>query len=222
MLRLYDHRTGRAEALPAGRGLRVQVVDSSDGPDGGYRRAVVADLLRRVAERAGRRVRVVSTPSTASGLDDYNVQPFEVLEDVLPDADVYVTGRADMDALCLVVPQETGSAPDRLTARLAMLEVPYKEPLELSGERVAASTERLDAWRGKVAEWATSPGRPMSREYADEAMAALADDLDGPAALAVLDRLAADRDVPPGAKLETFIHLDLVLALGLVSAIGQA
>ncbi|WP_141578080.1 hypothetical protein [Actinomadura sp. WMMA1423] len=226
MLRLHDHRTGRTEALPAGRGLRVQVVGSSDAPEGGYRRAVVADLLRRVAERARRRVRVVSTASAApAGLDDYNVQPFEVLEDVLPDADVYVTGTTDtsgMDALHLVVPQESGAAPDPLTARLAMLEVPYREPLELSEERLAASAARLDAWRGKVAEWATSPGRPMIREYADEALAALADDLDGPTALAVLDRLAADRDVPPGAKLETFIHLDLVLALGLVSAIGQA
>ena len=36
----------------------------------------------------------------------------------------------------------------------------------------------------------------------------------------VLDEIAADPAVPPGAKLETFIHLDLTLALGLVSAIG--
>ncbi|MEU8305693.1 hypothetical protein AB0C84_19230 [Actinomadura sp. NPDC048955] len=216
MLRLHDHRTRRPEALPAGRGLRVQVVD------GAYRRAVVADLLRRVAERSGRRVRVVSTPGVATGLDDYNVQPFEVLDDVLPDADVYVSGTADRDALCLAVPQEDGTSQDPLTARLAMLEVPYREPLELSERRLSAAAERLDAWRGKVAEWATSPGRPIDRAYANEAEAALADDLGSPAALAVLDRLAADPDVPPGAKLETFIHLDLVLALGLVSAIGQA
>lgn len=216
MLRLHDHRTGRTEALPAGRGLRVQVVD------GAYRRAVVADLLRRVAERAGRRVLAVSTPGAATGLDDYNVQPFEVRDDVLPDADVYVSETADRDALCLAVPQETGTSPDPLTARLAMLEVPYREPLELSAQRLSAAAERLAGWRGKVAEWATSPGRPINREYADEAEAALADDLGSPAALAVLDRLAADPDVPPGAKLETFIHLDLVLALGLVAAIGQA
>lgn len=216
MLRLHDHRTGRSEALPAGRGLRVQVVD------GAYRRAVVADLLRRVAERGGRRVQVVSTPGAASGLDDYNVLPFEVADGVRPDADVYVSETAGMDALCLAVPQEAGTAADPLTARLAMLEVPYREPLELSEERLSAAARRLDAWRGRVAEWATSPGRPIDRAYATEAEAALADDLGSPAALAVLDRLAADPDVPPGAKLETFIHLDLVLALGLVSAIGQA
>lgn len=221
MLRLHDQRTGRAEPLPAGPGLRVQVLDGA-----GHRVPVVADLLRRVAERAGRRVRVVSTPSaTAGGWAEYNIAPFEVLDVPLPDADVHVTGSGGVDGLCLVVPPETGGVPpsaDALTMRLAMLAVPYREPLELTEARVAGAAERLDRWRGKVAEWATSPGRPMSREYATEAEAALADDLDSPGALAVLDRLAADPDVPPGAKLETFIHLDLLLALGLVAAIGGA
>jgi hypothetical protein len=230
MLRLHDHRTGRAEALPGGRGLRVQVTSGgaggrppSNGTVGvGYRRPVVADLLRRVAERGGRRVQVFCASPTADDLADYNVQPFE--DASLADADVYVSGAADRDALCLAVPRETGewATPDALAARLAMLETPYREPLELSPARLSSARERLDGWRGKVAEWATSPGRPMNREYATEAEAALADDLGSPAALAVLDRLAADPDVPPGAKLETVIHLDLVLGLGLVSAIGTA
>lgn len=224
MLRLHDQRTGRAEPLPAGPGLRVQVLDGA-----GHRVPVVADLLRRVAERAGRRVRVVSTPSaTAGDWAEYNIAPFEVLDAPLPDADVYVSGSGGVDGLCLVVPPETGGpdgrppSSDALTVRLAMLEVPYREPLELTEARVSRAAERLDRWRGKVAEWATSPGRPMSREHATEAEAALADDLDSPGTLAVLDRLAADPDVPPGAKLETFIHLDLLLALGLVAAIGGA
>ncbi|GAA1839884.1 hypothetical protein [Actinomadura bangladeshensis] len=219
MLRLYDHRTGRVEPLPAGPGLRVQVL-----PGSGYRTLVVADLLRRVVQRSGRRVRLVSTP-LAAGDDytDYAVASVEVLGEPLADADVYVTAGEPVAALSLAVPAETGGRPsDALTARLAMLEVPYREPVELSDARLAAAAERLDAWRGKVAEWATSPGRPMSREYADQADAALADDLDTPGALAVLDRLAADPDVPPGAKLETFIHLDMLLALGLVAAIGSA
>jgi hypothetical protein len=62
----------------------------------------------------------------------------------------------------------------------------------------------------------------MDRDYARKAERALGNDLDSLAALAVLDEIAADPDVPPGAKLETFIHLDLTLALGLVSAIGAA
>lgn len=217
MLRLYDHRTGRTEPLPAGPGLRVQAL-----PGAGYRTLVVADLLRRVAQRGGRRVRLVSTLDGGASAD-YGVAPFEVLDAPLPDADVYVSADTAVDALCLTVPTETGPRPsDAVAARLAMLQVPYREPADLTDARLSAAAERLNAWRGKVAEWATAPGRPMNREYATRAEAALADDLDTPGAFAVLDRLAADPDVPPGAKLETFIHLDLVLALGLVSAIGTA
>ncbi|RFS84804.1 hypothetical protein D0T12_14890 [Actinomadura spongiicola] len=219
MLRVFDHRTGRPEPLPAGPGLRVQVVDAA-----GRRVPVVADLLRRVAQRAGRRVRVACVPPCADeGRAEYNVAPFEVLAAPMPDADLYVS-ETRSDGWCLTVPRETGdwTSVDPLTARLAMLEVPYREPLEASENRLSRAARRLDGWRGQVAEWATAPGRPMSRAHATEAEAALADDLDAPAALAVLDRLAGDPDVPPGAKLETFIHLDLLLAIGLVSAIGSA
>ncbi|TDC78203.1 hypothetical protein [Actinomadura sp. 7K507] len=222
MLRLHDHRTGRTEPLPAGRGLRVQVLDGA-----GRRALVVTDLLRRVAGRAGRRVRVVSTPAFAEEDDwsDYNIAPFEVLDAPIPDADVHVSPGGDTvrDSLTLTVPHETGAwtPADALSVRLAMLQAPYREPLELSDATVSQAAERLGGWRAAVAEWATAPGRPINREYATAAETALADDLNSPAALAVLDRLLADADVPPGAKLETFIHLDLILALGLVSAIGS-
>ncbi|TDC46315.1 hypothetical protein E1281_28200 [Actinomadura sp. KC345] len=223
MLRLYDPRTGRAEPPPAGRGLRIQVLDGA-----GPRTLVVTDLLRRVAERAGRRVRVVSTPAFAGehAWPDYGVAPFEVLDTPIADADVHVStgGGTGGDRLTLNVPRETGAwePADAPSVRLAILEVPYREPLELSEARVSRAGERLDGWRAAVARWATAPGRPMSRDHAAEAETALADDLGSPAALDVLDRLAADAEVPPGAKLETFIHLDLLLALGLVSAIGSA
>ncbi|NKZ03878.1 hypothetical protein [Actinomadura latina] len=219
MLRLHDHRTGRTEPLPAGPGLRLQVLDGA-----GHRTLVVADLLRRIAGRAGRRVRFTSVPVAVEGWADYNVASFEVLDEPLAEADVYVAAAmADVDALCLAVPPETGGKPpDALAARLAMLEVPYREPVELSDARLTAAGARLDAWRGMVAEWATAPGRPLSREYTNQAETALADDLDSAGALAVLDRLAADPDVPPGTKLETFIHLDMLFALGLMAAIGSA
>ncbi|TDE30672.1 hypothetical protein [Actinomadura sp. 6K520] len=220
MLRLYDHRTGRTEPLPGGPGLRVQILDGE-----GRRVLVVADLLRRVAQRAGKRVRVAGTSSLAADCSDYNVELFEVLDAPLPNADVYISGSgAGADGLTLTVPPETGdwASADPLAVRLAMLEVPYRAPLKLSGETVAQAAERLDRWRTAVAEWANAPGRPMSREHAAEAETALADDLGSPGALAVLDRLAYDADIPPGAKLETFIHLDMLLAVGLVSAIGGA
>ncbi|WP_165975297.1 hypothetical protein [Actinomadura rubrisoli] len=232
MLRLHDHRTGRPEEPPGGRVLRVHLLDGA-----GHRALVVADLLRRAAERAGRHVRTSSSPRFAAQEQDwteYGVQPFEVLggDAPVPEADLYMASEdgAEVDAFLMTVPRETGDwhtvvaggSLDPLHARLAILEAPYREPLHLSAERFRQAADRLDRWRAKVAEWATEPGRPMSREHAGRAETALASDLDSPSALAVLDELAADPDVPPGTKLETFIHLDLVLGLNLVSAIGRA
>ena len=97
MLRLHDDRTGRAEPLPAGPGLRVQVLDAT-----GLRIMVVTDLLRRVVQRAARRrVRVVSTTPFPEGSDwsDFNIAPFEVLDEPIGNADVHVTGTVDPVAL---------------------------------------------------------------------------------------------------------------------------
>jgi hypothetical protein len=231
-MRLYDHRTGQAEEVPPGRVLRIQLLEGA-----GHRALVVADLLRRVGQRAGREVPVACSPDLAvhdRDWTDYNVQPFEILDwdAPPPEADLYVASApgADVDAHWVTVPHETGdwypamadAGMDALAARLAILEVPYKEPLDLSPARFMTAAARLDAWRNLVAGWARGPGRPLNREYALKAEGALGDDLDSPSALALLDDLAADPDVPPGAKLETFIHLDLTLALGLVAAIGTA
>ncbi|KAB2379694.1 hypothetical protein [Actinomadura montaniterrae] len=231
-MRLYDHRTGQAEEVPPGRVLRVQVLEGA-----GHRALVVADLLRRVGERAGREVPVACSPDLSvhdRDWTDYNIAPFELLDwdAPPPDADLYIASstNVDADAPWMLVPHESGdwysvmanASMDALAARLAMLEVPYRDPLELTASRFMTAAARLEAWRSLVAGWARSPGRPMDRDYARKAEAALGDDLDSPAALAVLDEIAADPDVPPGAKLETFIHLDLTLALGLVAAIGAA
>ena len=59
------------------------------------------------------------------------------------------------------------------------------------------------------------------RGYVAEADSALCDDLNVPRALRVLRQLAADPTVPPGAKFESFLHLDLTLALDLVRDIGR-
>ncbi|WP_067455597.1 hypothetical protein [Actinomadura macra] len=225
MLRLHDPRTGRLEALPGGRVLHVHVLDGA-----GLRTLIVADLLRRVAGRAGRHVRITASADLGDGgrqrFGEYNVQPFEVAEAESPD--LYVSGERDprVDGFCLTVPHETGDrrpagATEAPGARLAMLEVPYQEALVLSEARLVRARDRLDGWRAEVAAWAASPGRPLDRGYAAKAEAALANDLDSPSALAVLEELAHDPDVPPGAKLETFIHLDLLFGLDLVAAIGR-
>ncbi|MGI5167492.1 hypothetical protein ACQEU3_24395 [Spirillospora sp. CA-253888] len=207
---------------PPGRPLRVHVAAGA-----GLRALVVADLLRRVAERRRHRVLLTVPPETArAGRDwtDYNIRPFETRDAGVHD--LLIASEEDgLEGHGLVVPRETGDpgpAADLLYARLAILEVPYGEPLHLDADRLQHAATRLDEWRGQVARWAAAPGRPMDRAYAVEAEDALAADLDAPAALAVLDRLAADPGVEPGAKTETFIHLDLLLGLNLVADIGRA
>ncbi|MUN39819.1 hypothetical protein [Actinomadura litoris] len=218
MLRLHDRRTGRPEGLPGGRVLRLHVLDGA-----GLRTLVVADLLRRVASRAGRHV--LATGAARGDWTAYNVQPLE--PGGWADADVRVSGDGSVvDGFCVSAPAETGdwrSAGDLdpLAVRLALLDAPYGEPLELSAARARAAGARLDGWRDAVAGWARGAGRPLDRAYAAKAEAALAADLDAPSALAVLDEMAG-ADIAPGAKLETVVHLDLLLGLDLVSAIGRA
>ncbi|WP_329519640.1 hypothetical protein [Spirillospora sp. NBC_01491] len=221
MLHLYDHRTGRAEELPPGP-VRVHV-------QGGAERALVtADLLRRVADR-GRLHPTVTRSADArprhGAAGELSVPEFEV-RDAAPDGALLV-GPDEPDARSLVVPPEDGAWPvpsadedDVLCVRLAMLRARYRDPVDVAA-LLPAARDDLARWRGLIAQWAEGPGRPIARAYAAEAEAAFADDLDSPAALTVLDRLADDPGVQPGAKLETFINLDLILALNLVADIGR-
>jgi hypothetical protein len=226
MLRLYDHRTGQAEELPP-RVLRIHVLNGA-----GHRALIVADLLHRVADRGGRRSRVTCAPyfaATDTAWDDYGIRPFTVLDpdEPTPDADVYVLpegAAGPTDAHRLDVPHETGdwhSAKDALAVRLAILETHYRERIHLTAETHQKAAERLNSWRHQVAEWANSPGRPLDRSSTNAAEEALADDLNTPEALNVLDRVAADPELAPGAKLETFIHLDMLFGLNLEALIGR-
>jgi hypothetical protein len=220
-VRLYDPGNDRLEELPPGP-LHIHVRGS------GLRTFIVADLLHRVATRRRRRVHVTCSGPLPEGrpLADFNVLGMD--EDkatsahvVIADSDLTIETRPDAARLLLV----SALAPppvdeDPMTLRLAVLRTSYRDPLHLP-EQLADAHGQLDRWRALMAEWAASPGRPLDRAYAADAETALADDLNSPAALAVLERLAADPAVAPGAKLETFIHLDLLLALDLVRDIGR-
>ncbi|MEV5568571.1 hypothetical protein AB0L06_00860 [Spirillospora sp. NPDC052269] len=216
MLRLHDPRTGRLEGLPRAEVLRVHLLDGTD-----LRALVVADLLRRVAERGRRSVLLSGAHEDAS---DYGVAP--LYPETPAKADLYVSARAhEANELTLVVPPASGvsgsSDVDPLALRLAFLAVPYREPLVLEAETADAAASRLRAWRADVAHWANAPGRPLHRPSITEAETALADDLNTPAALDVLDRVASNESIAPGGKLETFINLDLLLGLNVVADIGR-
>ncbi|PZG05526.1 cysteine--tRNA ligase [Nonomuraea aridisoli] len=110
---------------------------------------------------------------------------------------------------------------DPLAVRLAFLEHRYRQQLNLTWDTLRAADRTVRRWRARVAEWSESPSAPMAAAYAERVESAFDDDLDTPAALRILRELERDETVAPGAKFETFLHLDQVLALDLSSEIGK-
>ncbi len=114
-----------------------------------------------------------------------------------------------------------GRGLDPLGVRLAFLEHRYSEPMDLGWDALAAADRTLSRWRTLVAEWAQSPSKPMSAPAAAQIAAGFDDDLDTPAAMAMLHALEQDGQVPPGAKFETFAYADQLLGLDLARDIGR-
>jgi hypothetical protein len=226
MPRLRDHQTGQLHDIPP-YALHIHV------HGGGERALITADLLRRLAERRRRRVVLTRAEEVRPHVDFAELSLPEVdsiAPDLVTEGAVWVGSEPVPGRRNLVVqPQRyswdklvESASVDALCVRLAVLREHYSDPDEVDGDLVVGAGNDLAHWRDSMAEWATEPGRPMDREYASRAEEALANDLDSPSALAVLDELTADPRVAPGAKLETVIHLDLILGLDLVSGIGRA
>ncbi len=210
MLRLYDTGTGHVnEVVPARPGVaRVACT-------GGLRPLVVGDLIRRLlVHHRLHAIGIWPEPSGDLPVDpaDLGVRPPELTDGP---ADVHVgpaVGRCSLASFDGI---------DPLAVRLALLRTHYRTDITIGRDDLAEAEAELDGWRRCVARWADSPGRPGSDAHVAEAVAALDADLDTPAALAVLPRLAEDDAVPPGAKFETAIMLDMILGLDLVRLIGR-
>jgi len=221
MLRLFDARSGHvSDVLPARPGrLVLHVTPAAD-----LRGLVLADLIRRLSERD--RLRVFAFTDRAQS--ELNVRPGMSGDPAT--VDLYVgeisspESRRQLELAPTIghpTPAEVAARDlDPLALRLAMLRHHYREALDLSWDDLTDADAEIRQWRTAVARWARSPGRPMSSAYIAEADAAFCDDLNVPAALKVMRQLAADDAVPPGSRFESFVHLDLVLALDLVSEIG--
>ncbi|MEU7858984.1 cysteine--tRNA ligase [Nonomuraea sp. NPDC049141] len=110
---------------------------------------------------------------------------------------------------------------DPLAVRLAFLEHRYRQQLNLTWDTLRAADRTVRRWRARVAEWSESPSAPMAAEHVRRVESAFDDDLDTPAALRVLRELERDESVAPGAKFESFLHLDQVLGLDLAIEIGR-
>jgi cysteinyl-tRNA synthetase len=111
---------------------------------------------------------------------------------------------------------------DPLALRLAFLEHRYRQQLNLTWPALQDADATLRRWRGQVAQWATHPSRPMHAPSVAQMADAFDDDLDTPAAVRALRELARSTDIPPGAKFETFAHIDQLLGLDLARDIGRA
>jgi hypothetical protein len=217
VLRLYDAAAGRlVEVRPAVPGLlRVRA-------SGGLRVHLVADVLRRAAERRGWRVAVVREAGPPD-LGAFNVYP---ADEALPvgGADVDVSqerpGSAQRHLCAVVAPAEvsTGDA-DPLSVRLALLGVHYRSPAQIGPPAIREADTTLRRWRDRVATWAQSPSGPMCAEYVQRVYAAYDDDLDTPTALSVLRELEAKDGIPSGSRFEAFVHLDRLLGLDLAASL---
>lgn len=205
MLRLYDGKTGSAEEVPTTRAGVVRV-----SCDGELRSLVVADLIRRVAGH--HHLRTIGVWADVPGAADLNVRPAELSEG---EADLHV---GETVGRCTLAPVD---GLDPLAVRLALLTRHYRDDVTLGEGDLAEADLSLTAWRRQVAGWAESPGKPLSKEYVGEAVAALDDDLDTPKVFEVLSRLAEDASLPPGTRIETVIKLDMILGLDLVGLVGR-
>jgi hypothetical protein len=205
VLRLYDDRTRSVEEITPARPGVVRVAC-----DGDLRSLVVADLIRRVA--AQHRLRTIGVWPDVPDAADLNVRPAELAQG---DADVHVGATVGRWSLG---PRD---GLDPLAVRFALLARHYRADADLSRDDLDEAQSALTDRRRQVAGWAESPGRPLSREYVGEAVTALDADLDTPAAFAVLSRMADDPKLPPGAKFETTIKLDMIFGLDLVALVGR-
>jgi hypothetical protein len=242
VLSLFDPGTGRAEPLIPGHRGELRIL-SRGGPPGlaGLCDLLLPDLIRRTAE--WHRLRVASAWAENGGEATFrqaasalNLRPPDT-DDLGSAADVCTgeppdAGRWARSGPVTFPADLEGNGPDPLaglakrgldplTLRLILLGRRYRDPLTVTWAALADAKEELASWRGLVADWANLPSRPLSAAHRGRIAAAFDDDLDTPAALAVLRDLAADTAVPPGARFETFADADRLFGLDLARDIGR-
>lgn len=110
---------------------------------------------------------------------------------------------------------------DPTALRLSLLSVPRGTPVRLDAARLAEAARTLAGWRRAVAGWSRQPSRPVPEEVRVRLRAAWEDDLDLPGVLAVLRDVADAPGLPDGARFETYVYADRLLALDLARDLGS-
>jgi cysteinyl-tRNA synthetase len=102
---------------------------------------------------------------------------------------------------------------DPLAFRYLMLHAKYRRKINFSSDGLAGADRALAQLRERVVEWAGGPDHD-TRDLETRFRAALEDDLDFPAAMALVSELV-HADVAPGAKARLLLDWDRVLGLDL-------
>ena len=102
---------------------------------------------------------------------------------------------------------------DPLAYRYLALQAKYRTKLNFSLEQLAGADRVLRQMRERVADWHDAPDGPRG-DYAERFRAAIADDLDFPAAMALVSELVHS-DLAAGAKAALLLDWDQVLGLDL-------
>ncbi|AOR37508.1 hypothetical protein BFF78_35230 [Streptomyces fodineus] len=110
---------------------------------------------------------------------------------------------------------------DPAALRLALLSVPRSEPVRLDRAVLEEAAGRLAGWRRAVAGWARQPSRPVPEGVRGRLRSAWEDDLDLPGVLDVLRAVESAPDLPDGARFETYVYADRLLALDLARDLGS-
>jgi hypothetical protein len=200
----------------------------------GLRVLLTADILARATELRGRQAFIIWASAGQQDAAAFNIHPPALRIGSEPAdgaADVHVVAgvRHVKDADEIVVAEASlpvapaGRAADHepLAVRLALLSRPYQEPADLTRDLLADAQATLAGWRTEVARWAELPSRRVPEHIMTEFREA-AGQLDTPAVVEMLRAVVAADALPPGARFETFLYADRVLALDLPSDIGRA
>jgi cysteinyl-tRNA synthetase len=110
---------------------------------------------------------------------------------------------------------------DPLAFRWLALQAKYRAPLNFSPDGLAGAGRALASLREHVAAWRSGPDGPRG-DLGERFLAAVNDDLDLPAAMALVAELGRS-EVAPGAKAALLLDWDRVLGLdlGRVTAPGE-
>lgn len=235
-LMVVDVRGRRVAVAGRGRLVRLGVVPGQrPAPPAAsdVRVWVVADLLRRVLESMHGR-QVVTEVSGPVDLDEEalraQLEPLSVPPPEMsaahsrPDLLISASTAVDGDAPLLhVAPVHDGRVVcgDPAALRLALLSVHHAVAIRLDGGVLGDAAVTIEEWRRLVRDGARSPSAAPVSPVLVRIAAALADNLDGPRVLAELRQLASNPALSAGARFETMLAVDRVLALDLPAGMAR-